>query len=268
VAEGVGDPLVAILALLLLQEGTGTVKGVVELGHRAPPRRTIHVDADPSAGVVYPNGLPSEELVVGDRGGIKWAFVAIIRGFEGKKIPAPANTLNLDFQRFQITPRVLGIMQGQELSMRSYDSTLHNMHLLPLKNKESNVGLPDAQTPPYHRSFSTPEREIKAKCDVHTWEIAWIHVLPHPFHAVTGDDGRFEIKGLPPGRYTLEACQETCKTKMLEIEVNAGETAVANFILETIDPPPPFPWLAVSVVAGALIALGIVLAFLLLRRGA
>ena len=49
---------------------------------------------------------------------------------------------------------------------------------------------------------------IPVKCNVHPWMRAYIGVVSHPFFAVTGDDGTFTIKGLPPGTYTLEAWHE------------------------------------------------------------
>ena len=36
----------------------------------------------------------------------------------------------------------------------------------------------------------------------------FINVVKNPFYAVTGPDGKFEIKGLPPGEYTLAFVQE------------------------------------------------------------
>ena len=35
------------------------------------------------------------------------------------------------------------------------------------------------------------------KCDVHPWMSAYVGVFSHPFFAVTGDDGKFTIAGLP-----------------------------------------------------------------------
>jgi hypothetical protein len=36
----------------------------------------------------------------------------------------------------------------------------------------------------------------------------FVNVVKNPFYAVTGPDGKYEIKGLPPGEYTLAFVQE------------------------------------------------------------
>ena len=58
------------------------------------------------------------------------------------------------------------------------------------------------------KSFAREEVMIPVKCNVHPWMRSYIGVVSHPFFAVTGDDGTFTIKGLPPGKYTIEAWQE------------------------------------------------------------
>ena len=49
---------------------------------------------------------------------------------------------------------------------------------------------------------------IHVQCDVHPWMSGFIYVLDHPFFAVTGDNGSFEIGRLPSGTYTLVAWHE------------------------------------------------------------
>ena len=61
--------------------------------------------------------------------------------------------------------------------------------------------------------------------------VAWIVVLDHPFYAVTGPDGRFKIKDLPPGKYTIEAWHEGYKPVTQEIEVKAKESKTLDFEL-------------------------------------
>ena len=48
----------------------------------------------------------------------------------------------------------------------------------------------------------------------------YVNVVKTPFYAVTGEDGKYEIKGLPPGDYTLAFVQE--KLGEQDPESNAG----------------------------------------------
>ena len=54
-------------------------------------------------------------------------------------------------------------------------------------------------------------------------------MLPHPFFAVSGSDGSFTIKGLPPGTYTVEAWQEKNGTQTATVTVAGSETKTADF---------------------------------------
>jgi hypothetical protein len=50
---------------------------------------------------------------------------------------------------------------------------------------------------------------------------AYAGVVSHPFFAVTKDDGSFEIKGLPPGTYTIELWHEQLGTQTQSVTVDA-----------------------------------------------
>jgi hypothetical protein len=56
-------------------------------------------------------------------------------------------------------------------------------------------------------------------------------VFDHPYFAVSGADGKFAIKNVPPGKYTLEATHRKLGTQTAEIEVKADGT-VQNFTFE------------------------------------
>ena len=79
------------------------------------------------------------------------------------------------------------------------------------------------------KTFEKSEIMVKMKCDVHPWMSAYIGVLTHPFFAVTGEDGSFEIKDLPAGTYTLEAWHETFGAQTAEVTVAEGQAATASF---------------------------------------
>ena len=61
----------------------------------------------------------------------------------------------------------------------------------------------------------------------------YLHVLAHPFFAVTGPDGAFTIHGLPPGTYTLEAWHGKLGTQQLTVTVQGGETIPAELTLSS-----------------------------------
>jgi len=56
--------------------------------------------------------------------------------------------------------------------------------------------------------------------------------LNHPYYAVTGKDGSFTIKGLPPGDYELEAIQEKLGAKKMNVKVTEKGEAKADFSFE------------------------------------
>ena len=76
----------------------------------------------------------------------------------------------------------------------------------------------------YTRTFEKPEI-VPFKCDVHPWMRAWVAVVPHPFFAVTSPDGRYEIRGLPAGTYTVEAWHEKLPAQTFTVTVGDGATA-------------------------------------------
>ncbi len=71
------------------------------------------------------------------------------------------------------------------------------------------------------------------RCDVHFWMASYVHVLDHPYYAVTGDDGSFEIKDLPAGTYTVEVWHEKLGTQTAQVTVTDGETKTADFTLKS-----------------------------------
>ena len=115
--------------------------------------------------------------------------------------------MKLDQKGCRYVPHVVGLRTAQPLEVVNSDSTLHNVHGMPETNREFNRGQPlpgvkDIAT------FTTPEVLIRFKCDVHPWMHAYVGVVDHPFFAVSGSGGKFELKTIPPGTYTIEAVHE------------------------------------------------------------
>ena len=79
------------------------------------------------------------------------------------------------------------------------------------------------------KTFARQEVMIPVKCNVHPWMRSYIGVVGHPFFAVTGDDGTFTIKGLPPGTYTIEAWHEKFKTMEQTVTVGPKDSKTVDF---------------------------------------
>jgi hypothetical protein len=171
---------------------------------------------------MHKEGLERQPVKVTD-GGVADVLVYVKSGISGT-YPPPAEPVLLDQQGCDYTPHMLGMVAGQQLKIRNSDDTLHNIHPRPTVNQEFNVGQP-RKGMESTKTFDKPEQLIPVGCDVHPWMRAYISVLPHPFFAVTKEDGTFEIKGLPAGEYEVEAAHGRLKTAVGKVSVKDGEAA-------------------------------------------
>jgi len=206
----------------------GSVTGSAAFSGTAPAKTEINMAADPTCAAAHAEPTFTEETVVNSNNTLKNVFVYVKTGLEGQTFPAPAVPATLDQSGCHYTPHVTGVMVGQPLEIINSDATLHNVHSMAKESKEFNLGMP-IKGMKIKKTFEKPEIMVKMKCDVHPWMSAYIGVLTHPFFAVTGDDGSFEIKDLPAGTYTLEAWHETLGAQTAEVTVAEGQAATASF---------------------------------------
>jgi plastocyanin len=205
----------------------GSVGGKVTFEGTPAPVQPIKLSSDPYCQTANA-GLTTETEVVGPGGAVANVFVYVKDGLGNRTFAAPSDPVVLDQKGCHYTPHVIGIQVGQPLQIVNSDATLHNVHGLPKANKEFNQGQPIQGMKMTH-TFSTKEVMIPFKCDVHGWMNAWIGVLDHPYYAVTGADGTFSLKGLPPGTYAIEAWHEKLGTQTQMVTVGAKENTNVAF---------------------------------------
>jgi plastocyanin len=203
------------------------ITGAVKLEGEAPKPEAIKMNADPVC-MREGKGGTTEFIVTGDGGALQNVFVYVKDGLGNRTFSAPQQGKVLDQKGCQYRPHVFGIMVGQPLEIVNSDPTLHNIHALPKSNQEFNTGQP-IQGMKFNHTFTAKEVMVPFKCDVHGWMNAYAGVLDHPFFATTDASGKFEIKGLPPGDYTIEAWHEKLGTQEQKITVAAKESKEANF---------------------------------------
>ncbi len=208
----------------------GTVSGKIAFEGAAPGRKKIDMNADPVCATKHTTPAQSEAVVVNGNGTLKNVFVYVKKGLEGKKFPVPTTPAVIDQNGCMYSPHVLGVQAGQALKILNSDGTLHNIHPRPKVNQEKNLAMPKfLKEKVITEVTAKPEVMIPVKCDVHPWMQSYIGVVDHPFFFVTGDAGTFELKGLPAGKYTVEAWHEICGSQTQEVTVAEGGTASVNF---------------------------------------
>ena len=205
----------------------GVVSGKISFTGTAQAARKIDMGADPVCAGSGEN-IQTEDVVVNSNATLKNVFVYVKDGLSGKTFETPKTSVALDQKGCHYAPHVLGIQVNQPLDIVNSDSTLHNVHGIPTQSKEFNLGMP-IQGMKLSRKFDKPEVMVKFKCDVHPWMHAYIGVVDHPFFGVTNDQGSFEIKDLPPGKYTLEAWHEKYGTQTKEITVDESGSQSVDF---------------------------------------
>jgi hypothetical protein len=204
-----------------------TINGTIKLDGTAPTAEPIKMNADPVC-VKEGAGVTTEFIVPGEGGTLQNVFVYVKDGLGSKTFQAPSTAVTLNQIQCHYVPHIFGIMVGQPLEVLNSQPTLHNIHALPKVNQEFNTGQP-IQGMKFQHTFTAKEVMIPFKCDVHGWMNAHVGVLDHPFYAVSGKDGKFEIKGLPPGKYTIEAWHEKLGTQTMDVTVAEKETKAADF---------------------------------------
>lgn len=204
----------------------GSVSGTIKFEGNAPNFKAVNMDADPICAAQHKDAVMPQTLVLGEGNTMGNVFVYIKNAPAGD-YKAPADPVVVDQKGCNYSPHVLGVMVGQPVKILNPDGTLHNIHAISKINPEFNMAMPKFRTE-LTKTFDKAEFMFAMKCDVHPWMGAWISVMPNPFFAVTGTDGKFEIKNLPDGTYTIEAWHEKLGTRSASVTVSGG-TATADF---------------------------------------
>lgn len=219
------------------EAGGGVIKGVVKFEGRQAKRKALAMGADPVCAAAHGDVKALREtFVFGDNNTLQNVFVYISKGLEGQTFPASTKEAILDQRGCVYTPHVLGVVVGQPIKVLNSDDTVHNVHTQPKINTSFNK----AQVPGavLNTMFEDIEMGVSVKCDVHPWMKGYVHVMEHPFFAITQQDGTFEIKGVPPGNYELATWHEFPKfkpdKKAYKVAVVEGQTTE---ITVTYKPP-------------------------------
>jgi hypothetical protein len=233
---------------------SGNISGTVKWSGPMPHLASFPITKDPQ--VCDPDSHKKEDLerlIVGPQGGVANTIVYLRNISSGKAMDIPQARRSLDQKRCRYEPHILLVPQNEILQMKSSDPVLHTVHMdgaatfnlpFPFVDRTIKRSMPSAGL-------------VNLKCNGgHVWMNAEMFVIPHPYYAVTDENGRFELSQVPPGTYEIEAWHEGWgvmrqessfdvlterkvdrpvfsepKTWDKKIRVNADETAVVNFVI-------------------------------------
>jgi plastocyanin len=218
VALVVGGVALVVGTRTATAQGGGTVEVEVKY-NGAPVIEKLKVNKDVEK---CGNEAVVEKVVVGGNKGLANAVASVA----GAKGAATAKKAVLDQHGCKFVPHVVAMTPG-ELEIKNSDDILHNLHTYSTANASINKAQPKFKKTMTEK-FDKPEI-IKVTCDVHSWMLGWVAVMPHPFFGVTDGNGTTKIDNVPAGKQTIEVWHETLGKQTKEVEVKAGQTAKVAF---------------------------------------
>jgi len=199
-----------------------TVNGTVKFDGTAPKAAKIDMSQDPGC-----KGTNQAETLVVDNGDLANVFVYVKDGLGNRTFDVPKDPVVLNQQGCQYHPHVLGVMTGQTVQIKNSDPTTHNIHPTPQDNREWNESQPPS-SPALEKTFAREEIMLPVKCNQRPWMKMYMSVVKSPFFAVTDKSGKYEIKGLPPGDYTLEFVHEKLGKQEQKVTVAPKDTKTVD----------------------------------------
>lgn len=206
----------------------GEITGTVKLAGTPPRMNVIKMGAYP--GCVKANDgkvVRNEEVVVGKGKTLQYVVVYIKSGLGNYKYTTPTTPVVMDQKGCMYEPHVVAMMTNQPFHVLNSDPFLHNVNVESKINPSWNLAQP-AGAAPIEKTFPDQEMAIPVRCNIHPWMQGYIFVFKDPYYAVTGTDGKFTIKNVPPGTYTIAAWQQKYGTQTQQVTVGASQTKTMN----------------------------------------
>jgi plastocyanin len=209
-----------------------TVRGIVRFDGKAPLAKAISMAADPVCAKQHPAPLTAQEVMVDGKGDLQNVIVFVSEGLGDRTFDAPSQPVVVEQKGCMYQPHVLAVRANQKLELVNDDATSHNIHPQPANNREWNKAEPPGTK--MEETFAREEIAIPVKCNLHPWMRGYIAVFKHPYFAVTGKDGGFDLSNLPAGTYTIKAWHEKLGTSTQTVTISANETKEINFVFKGI----------------------------------
>ncbi len=179
--------------------------------------------------MIVPAGkVLDESLVFSKDGGLANVFVYLQKPtfpIEPPPSNSPPKPFILIAEGERFWPHVAFVRVGRPVVFENRKTEPVNFRMAPLKNVSFNV-LVKVEDHVNTQAFRHPENiPFAIRSDIHPWMQAYVLTLDHPFAAVTDEEGRFTLNGLPPGDHEFRVWHERAGylEKKLPVTIKLGE---------------------------------------------
>jgi hypothetical protein len=212
----------------------GSISGTVTVEGSFPASKAIDMSASPACVQANPSPVVPPTVVTGENGALANVVVYVKDGLGHYRFDAPPETAVLEQKNCMYEPHVVALMTEQPFEIRNNDPTMHNVHPMPKHNRQWSTSQP-AGSAALKSTFARPEFAMAVLCNVHPWMRALVFVFDHPYFAVTSKTGKFELRNLPPGTYTIEAWQEAYRAQDQTVTIGPKESKSISFTFKASD---------------------------------
>ena len=207
-----------------------TVHGMVHFDGKIPVAKPISMAADPVCAKQHASPVTVQDITADSKGGLQNVVVFVSEGLGDRKFDPPSEPVVVEQKGCMYQPHVMAVRANQPLELVNSDPTSHNIHPQPTNNREWNRAEPPGSK--MEETFAREEIAIPVKCNLHPWMKSYIAVFKHPFFAITGKDGSFDLSNLPPGTYTIKAWHEKLGTSTQTITIAGNEQKEISFVFK------------------------------------
>jgi plastocyanin len=146
----------------------------------------------------------------------KHQVVVFVQDVGGKKVVRPAVRSVIDQKDKSFIPRILPVLVGTSVEFKNNDPFKHN--IFSPDGERYNLGTWVGEK---GKSYTFKKAGVyRQLCNIHPEMLGYIVVLETPYFALTDKDGRFEIAGVPSGKYILKVWGEKLTKEQLSRTFN------------------------------------------------
>jgi hypothetical protein len=231
--------IVAFTATLAgAENGQGTISGMVRLVGPPPSIPTVlpQMDFDMCGSVAR----PTQSLLLGSNQTVRNVIVYLAGYAQNNPSNGTNGAIIVDQRDCEFVPRIQIARSGVPLILKNSDPILHVVRIDLMSSTNGPRTLLRTATPyaGYEKlyqlaNFHEPTLLQLTSGNGHEWMAAYIAIMPHPWAAITDENGRFTLHNVPAGAHKIYAWHEALGTLVHEVHLNGEGSTTADFQFST-----------------------------------